>query len=120
MRVIVLDYSASRLAPGELGWLQSQLASAKQAAEPAIVMGSADLLEGDGGAVRRRIELARPELHLAGLLIVCIAAALISTSAVLSSVLQSQRLDLHRLLRGEQPVQLEPGEAKKLLQSIQE
>jgi hypothetical protein len=72
------------------------------------------------GATAIILELARPELHLAGLLIVWIGATLISTSAVLSSVLQSPRLDLRRLLHGEQPVQLEANEAKKLLQSIQE
>jgi hypothetical protein len=45
VHVIVLDYSTSRLAPGEQGWLAAQLASAKQAKAPAIVMGNADLLD---------------------------------------------------------------------------
>jgi hypothetical protein len=44
--VIVLDYSGSALAPGELGWLAAQLDHAKQAGEPAIVMGNADLVKG--------------------------------------------------------------------------
>ncbi len=45
VRVIVLDYSTSRLAPGEQGWLAAQLAAARQAGAPAVVMGNADLLD---------------------------------------------------------------------------
>ena len=45
VRVIVLDYSTSQLAPGELGWLAAQLAAAKGGGIPAIVMGNADILE---------------------------------------------------------------------------
>jgi hypothetical protein len=41
--VIVLDYSTSSLAPGELGWLQEQLEAAQRAGLPAIVMGNADI-----------------------------------------------------------------------------
>jgi hypothetical protein len=43
--VIVLDYSAAALAPGELGWLAQQLQAAKQKQTPAIVMGNADPIE---------------------------------------------------------------------------
>jgi hypothetical protein len=46
VRVIVLDLSAGSLAPGELGWLAEQLAQARGTAHvPAIVMGSADIVE---------------------------------------------------------------------------
>jgi hypothetical protein len=45
VRVIVLDYSGSQLAPGELSWLTAQLQGAKSAGVPAIVMGSANLVE---------------------------------------------------------------------------
>jgi hypothetical protein len=50
VRVIVLDLTASALAPGELEWLSAQLAQAKHAGPegrgvPAIVMGSADIAE---------------------------------------------------------------------------
>jgi hypothetical protein len=45
VRVIVLDYSTPALAPGELGWLEGQLAAARAAAVPAIVLGSADLID---------------------------------------------------------------------------
>ncbi|HEV3071635.1 MAG TPA: lytic murein transglycosylase [Solirubrobacteraceae bacterium] len=43
VRVIVLDFSASVLASGELEWLAAQLAQAKATGVPAIVMGSADI-----------------------------------------------------------------------------
>jgi hypothetical protein len=72
------------------------------------------------GATAIIIERAQPSLHLAGLLIVWIAATLVSACTVLGSVLQPQRLDLQRLLRGQQPTSLEVNEAKKLLHSIQE
>ena len=45
VRVIVLDYSGPQLAPGELSWLTAQLQDAKSAGVPAIVMGSANLVE---------------------------------------------------------------------------
>jgi hypothetical protein len=50
VRVIVLDYSTSALAPGELGWLAEQLSLAKDEGPksegiPAIVMGSADIVK---------------------------------------------------------------------------
>ena len=45
VRVIVLDFTASVLAPGELEWLAAQLAQARGAGTPAIVMGSADIAE---------------------------------------------------------------------------
>ncbi len=46
VRVVVLDLSASGLAPGELGWLAEQLQQARGVAHvPAIVMGSADIVE---------------------------------------------------------------------------
>jgi hypothetical protein len=45
VRVIVLDYSASALAPGELSWLAEQLDSATAAGVPAIVMGNADIVK---------------------------------------------------------------------------
>ena len=58
VRVIVLDYSASELAPGELQWLGEQLDAAKGAGIPALVMGSADIVDreapnraADGAAV---------------------------------------------------------------------
>ncbi|HME01540.1 MAG TPA: hypothetical protein VKG38_00735 [Solirubrobacteraceae bacterium] len=60
VRVIVLDYSASELAPGELGWLAEQLDAAKGARIPALVMGSADIVDreapnraADGAAVEQ-------------------------------------------------------------------
>ncbi len=45
VRVIVLDFTASVLGAGELEWLAAQLAQAKAAGHPAIVMGSADIAE---------------------------------------------------------------------------
>jgi hypothetical protein len=45
VRVIVLDYSGPQLAPGELSWLVAQLQDARAAGVPAIVMGSANLVE---------------------------------------------------------------------------
>jgi hypothetical protein len=45
VRVVVLDYSAATLAPGELGWLTAQLDSSKASGIPAIVMGSADIVD---------------------------------------------------------------------------
>jgi Transglycosylase SLT domain len=45
VRVIVLDFSASVLAPGELEWAAAQLAQARAAGVPALVMGSADIAE---------------------------------------------------------------------------
>jgi hypothetical protein len=58
VRVIVLDYSSSELAPGELQWLGEQLDAAKGAGIPALVMGSADIVDreahnhaADGAAV---------------------------------------------------------------------
>ncbi len=60
VRVIVLDYSASELAPGELQWLAEQLDAAKRARIPALVMGSADIVDreapnhaADGAAVEQ-------------------------------------------------------------------
>jgi hypothetical protein len=44
VRVIVLDYSAQKLAPSQLSWLTAQLDDAKAVGVPAIVMGSADLI----------------------------------------------------------------------------
>jgi hypothetical protein len=49
VRVIVLDYSASALAPGELPWLAEQLEAAKQASVPAVVMGNADIVKPNAG-----------------------------------------------------------------------
>jgi hypothetical protein len=43
VRVIVLDYSASALPPGELEWLEAQLDQAAQVHIPTIVMGNANL-----------------------------------------------------------------------------
>ena len=45
VRVIVLDYSALELAPGELQWLAEELDAAKGAGIPALVMGSADIVD---------------------------------------------------------------------------
>jgi Transglycosylase SLT domain len=45
VRVIVLDFSASVLAAGELEWLAAQLAQAKAISVPAIVIGSADIAD---------------------------------------------------------------------------
>jgi hypothetical protein len=45
VRIIVLDFTASVLGPGELEWLAAQLAQAHAAGLPAIVMGSADIAE---------------------------------------------------------------------------
>jgi hypothetical protein len=46
VRVIVLDYSGSTLAPGELAWLGAQLAQAKTVAHvPAIVLGNRDVID---------------------------------------------------------------------------
>jgi hypothetical protein len=45
VRVIALDYSASELAPGELAWLGEQLDAARAAGMPALVMGSADIVD---------------------------------------------------------------------------
>ncbi|HEY7961893.1 MAG TPA: lytic transglycosylase domain-containing protein [Solirubrobacteraceae bacterium] len=45
VRVIVLDFTAAALAPGELEWLAAQLVQAKAAGIPAIVMGAADIVE---------------------------------------------------------------------------
>lgn len=47
VRVIVLDYSAAKLAPGELGWLAEELLAARHAGVPAIVMGSADIVHAE-------------------------------------------------------------------------
>jgi hypothetical protein len=47
VRVIVLDYSTPALAPGELSWLEGQLAAARAAQTPAIVMGSANLIDAE-------------------------------------------------------------------------
>ena len=55
VRVVVLDYSTSALAPGELGWLAEQLTAAKAAGIPAIVMGNANITTSgfDHAAVER-------------------------------------------------------------------
>ncbi len=45
VRVIVLDYSAATLAPGELAWLAEQLDAARKGEVPAIVMGNADIVK---------------------------------------------------------------------------
>jgi len=45
VRVIVLDFTASVLGAGELEWLTAQLAQARAAGTPAIVMGSADIAD---------------------------------------------------------------------------
>ncbi len=45
VRVIVLDFTASVLRPGELEWLAAQLAQARSASIAAIVMGSADIAD---------------------------------------------------------------------------
>ncbi len=45
VRVIVLDFTASVLAPGELEWAAAQLAQARAAGTPAIVTGSADIAD---------------------------------------------------------------------------
>jgi hypothetical protein len=45
VRVIVLDYAASTLAPGELQWLAGQLDAAREVRVPAIVMGNADVVK---------------------------------------------------------------------------
>ena len=47
VRVIVLDYSGPELAHGQLGWLAEQLAEARVAHVPAIVMGNADVVSRD-------------------------------------------------------------------------
>jgi hypothetical protein len=72
------------------------------------------------GATAIIIERAAPFLHLAGLLIVWIAATVVSACTVLASALETQRISLRRLLGGQQSAQLEVNEAKKLLHSIQE
>jgi hypothetical protein len=48
VRVIVLDYSSPTLARAQLGWLKEQLAQARAAGIPAIVMGHADVARRDG------------------------------------------------------------------------
>jgi hypothetical protein len=48
VRVIVLDYSNATLGPGQLGWLATQLAQARAASVPAVVMGHADVAALDG------------------------------------------------------------------------
>ena len=45
VRTIVLDYSASVLAPGEQRWLAEQLDAAQKEKVPAIVMGNADIVK---------------------------------------------------------------------------
>jgi hypothetical protein len=72
------------------------------------------------GATAIIIERAAPSLHLVGLLIVWIAATVVSACTVLASALETQRVSLRRLLGGQQSTQLEVNEAKKLLHSIQE
>ncbi len=47
VRVIVLDYSSPTLAHGQLGWLAEQLAQARLAHRPAIVMGNAGVVSSD-------------------------------------------------------------------------
>jgi hypothetical protein len=47
VRVIVLDYSRASLGQGQLGWLREQLAYARAARVPAIVMGHADVATHD-------------------------------------------------------------------------
>ena len=54
VRVIVLDYSTSALAPGELGWLAEQLTAARASGIPAIVMGNANVTT--GGSDHRAVE----------------------------------------------------------------
>ncbi|MGO8906108.1 MAG: hypothetical protein ACLQMH_10845 [Solirubrobacteraceae bacterium] len=46
VRVIVLDDSVTAFGMGEVGWLEAELAGAKEDREPAIVMGNAELAAG--------------------------------------------------------------------------
>jgi hypothetical protein len=71
------------------------------------------------GATAVVIQLADPSLHLAGLLVIWTSATLLSVSNVVVGLLEKQGLNLRRLM-GNQSVELQPGEAKRLMQSIQE
>jgi hypothetical protein len=66
VRVIVLDFSASVLAPGELGWLAAQLAQAKSAGIAAIVMGSAEIAEPNAPGYDAQDATALSRVLLAG------------------------------------------------------
>jgi hypothetical protein len=72
------------------------------------------------GATAIILERADPSLHLVGLLIVWIAATLVSAATVLSGAVEAPRLNWTRLVGSQQPVQLEVNEVQKLRQSIQE
>jgi hypothetical protein len=72
------------------------------------------------GATTIIIERANPSLHLVGLLIVWIAATLISATSVIGSVMENQNVNLRRLFGGQPSTPLEAGEARKLFHSIQE
>ncbi len=67
VRVVVLDLSASGLEPSELGWLAEQLQQAREVAHtPAIVMGSADLVEANASNYDARDAAALAQTMLNG------------------------------------------------------
>ena len=62
---------------------------------------------------------ADPAFHLAGLLVIWISATIFSTVSALAGLLERPRTPLRRLLGGG-TIHLEPEEAKRLVDSIQE
>jgi hypothetical protein len=72
------------------------------------------------GATAIVVERADPNLHLAGLLVIWICATVFSTVAILSGLLERRPLPGLRRLLGDDTIQLEIDEAKRLRHSYQE